>query len=73
MTDTIHQGWQPIETAPRDGSSMLLCANRWITVGCWHRAQSCWASNGPAYTRYPAHEQPTHWMPAPDVPTRRQS
>ena len=66
MTKTMR--WQPIETAPRDGSSMLLCVGQWFTVGCWHRAGSFWVTNGPTYSRYPVPEQPTHWMPRPEAP-----
>lgn len=55
--------WQPIETAPKDGRAFLACTGNWMTVCHWHHHQRCWATNGPAYSPYPADEQPTHWQP----------
>ena len=60
--------WQPIETAPKDGSVFLACVGNWMTVAHWHRSQQCLATNGPTYERYPADEIPTHWMPLPAPP-----
>ena len=62
--------WQPIETAPKDGSGFLACVGQWMTVCHWHRQRQCWASNGPVYAPYPADEQPTHWMPLPNAPDK---
>jgi hypothetical protein len=57
-------GWQPIETAPRDGTHILIrpCDGtynvaRWIGF---------WASVPGAWTR-----QPTHWQPLPPPPTEK--
>ena len=64
--------WQPIETAPKDGSTFLVCVGNWMTVAHWHRQQQCLATNGrPIYARYPADELPTHWMPLPEPPNAR--
>ena len=63
--------WQPIETAPKDGSSFLAWVGNWMTVAHWHRHQQCLATNGPTYERYPADEMPTHWMPLPNPPNRQ--
>ena len=57
--------WQPIETAPKDGSCFLACSGSWQTVCHWHRAAESWATNGPLYSLYPPDEPPTHWMPLP--------
>lgn len=62
--------WKLIESAPKDGSSFLACTGQWMTVCHWHRQQECWATNGPAYSPYPADEQPTHWMPLPASPAK---
>lgn len=55
-------GWQPIETAPRDGTPILTwgpefmmpCANYWSV----HRGIGSWYEYG----------DPTHWMAMPEPP-----
>jgi hypothetical protein len=64
MTDTT--GWQPIETAPRDGTKFLcwvprgpyegISINRWKEGYWW-----CTSRANP----------PTHWMPLPEPPSPR--
>ncbi len=68
MTD-----WQPIETAPRDGTkiiawrpavgvadTMYYAEYEGLTGGAWH-----WADDGDAPH---VERQPTHWMPLPPPP-----
>ncbi len=60
-------GWRPIETAPRDGSAILLCEMPydWIAVGKWR---------GPEHSPVPwviesgFQVGATHWMPLPPAP-----
>lgn len=60
--------WQPIETAPKDGTIILVALHEWndpanrhvFEVVSW--AGDCWSSE--AYPIYP----PTHWMPLPAAP-----
>jgi hypothetical protein len=66
------EGWKPIETAPKDGTYILL-----RFAGPLHDRESPGISVGKAIDREPgwwltaiwasstAHEQPTHWQPLP--------
>lgn len=59
--------WKPIETAPKDGSSILVFngktgAVHWDGAG-WVAGISC--SNGSAFY---LGNPPTHWMPLPPPP-----
>lgn len=62
--------WQPIESAPKDGTSFLACSDGWITVGFWHGGRARWTINAYTYPNYGPDDQPTHWMPLP-TPARR--
>lgn len=78
--------WRPIESAPRDGTPVLLCGGRddcagYIGAEENHRLIQaparavwdgvCWVmgfgENGWAILAY---ENPTHWMPLPEPPTK---
>lgn len=67
MTD-----WQPIESAPKDGTYMLLYMGSEqhslgkILVGCWadHPRCRCWIAGGYMRRNCP----PTHWAPLPEPP-----
>ena len=62
--------WQPIETAPKDGSAILIVAHasRFITVICWDaefKKNYPWVSQeGECY----AEGFPAYWMPLPKPP-----
>lgn len=56
-------GWQPIETAPKDGTQLLLWSNR-PTVGAYGQRYQNWFTIPGEYTC-----RPTHWMPLPEPPT----
>lgn len=67
--------WQPIETAPKDGTRVLLGRAEWVEIGRW-------LANSRAYRGAPlgtwmddadnggpeGHDWPTHWMPLPPPP-----
>jgi alkylation response protein AidB-like acyl-CoA dehydrogenase len=66
--------WQPIETAPRDGTSILVAkAGKWVREASWWDA---WYANTsdqgwmPANIdeEYGSYIEPTHWMPLPEPP-----
>lgn len=62
--------WQPIDTAPKDGTPALFCV--WndetqdvlpITSGFWSRLSNRWFSEISGHGI-----KPTHWMPLPSPP-----
>lgn len=72
--------WQPIETAPKDGTRIL----GWIpdldvdfpyidipgaaTIS-WDQVYSCWEVDPAETWEYsPEKRNPTHWMPLPEAP-----
>ncbi len=75
--------WQPIETAPKDGSTILLCVSNSerepvIVTGLWVTEAmdwSGWPITEPTWREVWCHFQlasdgdnPTHWMPLPTPP-----
>ena len=73
--------WQPIETAPKDGTkiligkvgSKLICTAHWEIEPEWaYKGSSpCWASymaDDDYYSLYFDSDWPTHWMPLPTPP-----
>lgn len=71
--------WQPIETAPKDGRTILLCGGFTsgfasgfndtpaVRTGYWYNGKRVQAWYDTVLGRCPL--QPTHWMPLPDPPT----
>ena len=54
--------WQPIETAPKDGSRILLATpSGKVSDGMWSTQYRVWSW---PYVMV----EPTHWMPAPEPP-----
>lgn len=68
--------WQPIETAPKDGSDFVMLDAKvgTATVGKW-MADVDWINEGKKDGEWMAVPgwfpllAPTHWMPLPDLPT----
>lgn len=61
--------WQPIETAPKDGTRLLLCEADQPgepCVGWWIAGQ--WRDMGDIGCDGQDDYQPTHWMPLPMKP-----
>lgn len=76
--DAEERGWQPIETAPKKGPAILVCADGyvsvvewdtkgWICVGDGSPAIEHMSDFGTAYRYVPA---PTHWQPLPAPPAQ---
>lgn len=59
--------WQPIETAPKDSSYVLLAGKQRKDVASGYWLQSAYAGNG-AWIWPFVHKYPTHWMPLPAAP-----
>ncbi len=73
--------WQPIETAPKDGTRILVCGGTYTVsndeypdwpmtfadIVTWQKHRNCWIS-GPSHDGGDFVHQPTHWMPLPEVP-----
>ena len=64
--DDAFPTWQPIETAPKDWSDILIWSQDGICVGFWDESLEDWVSDlrkGQQWV-YGA----THWMPLPAPP-----
>ena len=73
--------WQPIETAPRDGTDIIIAEIRFknskadygeIDIGSWEEDRNGADEFGDSYfcwmSNYGRVEEPTHWMPLPPPP-----
>ena len=67
----IGTGWQPIETAPKDGPHILGWRQAWsVPRSChWSDYSQCWYADGKKTER--PDFWPTHWLPMPKTPTRK--
>lgn len=66
------RGWQPIESAPKDGTDILVCVTHSLPDG-WKTVQ--WVDWTKGDTLWPHFQEridipfpPTHWMPLPAPP-----
>lgn len=64
--------WQPIETAPNDGTYVLIGwfefpGQRHMEVAFWHGTHKAWCQSHGLFTTDP-NWQPTHWRPLPSPP-----
>ena len=71
MTGEVIMQWQPIETAPEDGTRVLLFeAGRKVCIGEYvpaHSRHRGWCLEG--WRNFYGHFfNPTHWMPLPLPP-----
>lgn len=73
MADMETRGWQPIETAPRDGSRILLRCGNTVTEGRWVQEidpgavqfVDCWQTFAAGRVRA---DWPDRWQPLPPPP-----
>ena len=76
--DKVIMEWQPIETAPKDGTRIMVWPPTWIgTASCARWNEDRHAKNPrPYWSRIDDHgritisreKQPTHWAPLPCGP-----
>ena len=61
--------WQPIDTAPKDGSDILVADKDGdMAVVYWHAGGHFELTFQGLYAAEGEFENPTHWMPLPDPP-----
>lgn len=71
-------GWQPIETAPRDGTHVLCvwaCAWGEMVYEGWCQSAGTARDGGDfwrSHSLVPVSGRPTHWMPLPAPPTKKE-
>ena len=79
--DVVVGGWQPIETAPKDGTRVLLyLAAPWsrVELARWYQPWGNWQTDGdepdPFRDEYCGigSQLPTHWQPLPPPPVQAQ-
>ena len=68
--------WKPIDTAPKDGTKILLCRPTirpdsfgvFCQVAAWWEGENNWIVYMSQPLEKPVHFEPTHWMPLPAPP-----
>jgi hypothetical protein len=75
--------WQPIETAPKDGTEVILgwdMASVWIVRNGWFHDGNDWRGfdlddvgwwsyrHSVTQEKLEGYDTPTHWMPLPEPP-----
>lgn len=62
--------WSPIETAPKEGSWIILGKpnHNEVLLGFWHRLHNSWWGQGGSEGQWKKWQDATHWMPLPPPP-----
>lgn len=75
------EGWQPIETAPKDGTAIIVSndCGSWVAK-YWAIYQSGYKADSPWFSLMLNHDHmprggglPTHWQPLPNPPALKRS
>jgi Protein of unknown function (DUF551) len=62
--------WQPIETAPKDATEVLVCDENSIFIGQWLKGAHPWNDGAWWVEGAQITSTPTHWMPLPPLPEK---
>jgi hypothetical protein len=62
-----HQ-WEPIDTAPHDGTHIVLSDGEVVTVGRYLENGRWFGANADPTDYWDGELYPTHWMPLPTPP-----
>lgn len=60
--------WQPISTAPKDGTDILGYDGYQMTTVTWFEIGKWWSLVAPGSYAEDSEWTPTHWMPLPEPP-----
>lgn len=62
--------WLPIESAPRDGSWIVIgrAGHGAVLLAFWHRLHGAWWGQGGDDGQWKKWQQATHWQPLPAPP-----
>ncbi len=73
----MNSDWQPIETAPKDGTRILVWDGDLLAVADWDQPHVCARTNAwcvgecdGEYNDRTTMWKPTHWMPLPEPPSK---
>ena len=59
--------WRPIETAPKDGTPILIARGGEVDGALWNPETDRWDTIGPSNIGL-VPDWPTHWQPLPEPP-----
>jgi hypothetical protein len=65
--------WQPIETAPKDGTTILLAHRFWRQCGIGMYQKGLGWLHIASMSKVPHPHLLTHWMPLPEPPTKEKA
>lgn len=60
--------WQPIDTAPKDGTLILMADGGSVLCGLWSKDESGWVDGSRDRNGELVTWDATHWMPLPAPP-----